>query len=139
MSTRRSKAGLALSMAALLALTPLVGGIGVAQEDTGQAMVDAEADARATEGGPLWFGAGCCLGVIGVVIAFVTEPSPPPARIIGKSSSYAMMYSQTYRRIGKKEQGKMAVYGWASGCAMGSILYVIAVLTVVEAVDDVLF
>ena len=42
-----------------------------------RAVLEATQDAQADENGTLWFFAGCILGLIGVVIAYVAEPSPP--------------------------------------------------------------
>ena len=70
--------------------------------DAARAAMEATQDAQADENGALWFFAGCLLGVIGVVIAYVAEPTPPPARLMGKSPEYLAIYMQTYRSEGRR-------------------------------------
>lgn len=79
--------------------------------DAAEAAAAGERDAIADSSSAAWFMLGCLLGGIGVIIAFVAEPSPPPARYIGKSPEWVMAYSQAYKSAGRSSQGKSAIFG----------------------------
>ncbi len=73
--------------------------------------MEATQDAQADENGTLWFFAGCLLGLIGVVIAAVAEPTPPPARLMGKSPEYLAVYTQTYKSAGQLRAAAVRLCG----------------------------
>jgi hypothetical protein len=73
--------------------------------------MEGERDGAADSSGAAWFMLGCLLGGIGVIIAYVAEPTPPPARYIGKSPEWVMAYSQAYKSAGRSAQGKSAILG----------------------------
>jgi hypothetical protein len=79
--------------------------------DAAAAAAEGERDAIAESSSAAWFMLGCLLGGIGVIIAFVAEPTPPPARFIGKSPEWIMAYSQAYKSAGRSSQGKSAIFG----------------------------
>ena len=79
--------------------------------DPARATMEATQDAQADENGALWFFAGCLLGVIGVVIAYVADPTPPPARLMGKSPEYLAIYMRTYQSEGRSAQVRSALWG----------------------------
>lgn len=106
------------------------------QEDLGKARVDGERDANADTSGILWFGAGCALGAIGIVLGFVIDPSPPAARLMGKSPEYVAAYSASYKSAGKSAQGKLAIYGCATTTLVVLAIYIIIIATAVKAVND---
>lgn len=90
--------------------------------EAASAAMAAENDADADTSDALWFGAGCLLGLLGVLVAYVIEPSPPLVRLMGKSSEYVVFYTAAYKSAGKSAQGKNALYG----CTAITILYVAA-------------
>lgn len=98
-----------------------------ASESAAAAAVAAEADAHADTSGALWFGAGCLLGVIGILVAYVVEPHPQATRLLGKSSDYIQAYSLAYKSAGKSAQTKMALYGCAAGTLTYVVVYALAV------------
>jgi len=63
------------------------------------------------------------------------EPSPPPARLLGKSPEYAMTYTQSYRHAGKREQGSKAITGCLVGTAVGVVLYLAVLSSVANSTD----
>jgi hypothetical protein len=79
--------------------------------DSARAVQEATQDAQADNNGALWFFAGCLLGLIGVIIAAVADPSPPMARVMGKSPEYVTIYTSTYRSAGHTAQLHSAMWG----------------------------
>ncbi len=71
--------------------------------DLAPALLQAELDARNQISGALWFGAGCLLGLIGVVLGYVISPTPPAAAMIGKAPDYVIAYSSRYQQVGKQK------------------------------------
>ncbi len=89
------------------------------------AMADGERDAAADTNAVAWLAVGCLVGILGVVIGYVVEPSPPPTRLLGKSPEYVTSYTQSYRYAGKQVQGKKALVGCLVGTAIGAVIYVV--------------
>jgi hypothetical protein len=100
--------------------------------DTARAVMEATQDAQADENGVLWFFAGCLLGVIGVVIAAVADPSPPPARLIGKSPEYLAIYTQTYRSEGRSAQLRSSLWGVGTVVLVVVVIWIIIVVSVAK-------
>ena len=99
-----------------------------------EAMIAAERDARNDVNTGLWFLGGCLGGVIGLVVAYAVEPSPPATRLLGKSPEYVAFYTDAYTETAKNRQVNSAV----GGCVVNAIataVYVVAVLAALE--DDV--
>jgi hypothetical protein len=94
---------------------------------TAQAITDAQADTNGT----LWFFVGC-LGLIGILIAYVAEPTPPPARLLGKSPEYVANYANAYKSAGKSAQGKQAIIGCAVGTAIAVAIYAVIVFAILN-------
>jgi hypothetical protein len=79
--------------------------------DSDQGLADGTADAEADTNTVLWFGAGCVLSLVGVLIGYVVEPSPPPSRYVGRSPEYVAAFSSAYRSAGSSAQGRSAIFG----------------------------
>ncbi len=101
--------------------------------DAGRASAEGVQDADADINGTLWFFAGCLIGVIGIAIAYFAEPSPPPARLMGKSAEYVAIYTGAYKTEGKSVQGRHAIYGCLVGTAVGVAIYIILVVLVLKS------
>lgn len=101
--------------------------------DAGRASAEGVQDADADINGTLWFFAGCLIGVIGIAIAYFAEPSPPPARLMGKSAEYVAIYTGAYKTEGKSVQGRHAIYGCLVGTAVGVAIYIIIVVLVLKS------
>lgn len=99
--------------------------------DAGRAAAEGVQDANADINGTLWFFVGC-LGIIGIAVAYFAEPSPPPARLMGKSAEYVMIYSTSYKSEGKSIQGRHAIYGCLVGTAIAVAIYIIIVVAIVK-------
>ena len=123
---------LSLVMAILIFSMPFVA---LAQQNLrAEAMIAAERDARNDVNTGLWFLGGCLGGVIGLVVAYAVEPSPPATRLLGKSPEYVAFYTDAYTETAKNRQVNSAV----GGCVVNAIataVYVVAVLAALE--DDV--
>jgi hypothetical protein len=99
--------------------------------DAGRAAAEGVQDADADINGTLWFFVGC-LGIIGIAVAYFAEPSPPPARLMGKSAEYVMLYTSAYKTEGKSIQGRHAIYGCLVGTALIVAIYVVLIVTVLK-------
>jgi len=103
--------------------------------DAGRAAAEGVQDADADINGTLWFFVGC-LGIIGIAVAYLAEPSPPPARLMGKSAEYVMLYSTAYKSEGKSIQGRHAIYGCLVGTAIIVAIYVVLIVTVLKNANN---
>ena len=103
--------------------------------DTSRAVMEATADAQADTNGVLWFFAGCLLGLIGVVIAAVADPTPPPARLMGKSPEYLAVYTQTYKSEGHSAQLHSALWGLGTAVVVVVVIYVILIVAIVHTTN----
>lgn len=77
-------------------------------------------DVDAEVSGPMWFLLGCF--VIGLPLAYLSEPTPTPSRMLGKSDAWVVSYAGTFRRVAKARHKDMAVYGCLTGAAVTLIL-----------------
>ena len=94
-----------------------------------EAIVAAERDAQNDVDKGLWFLGGCFGGVIGVIIAYGVEPSPPATRLLGKSPEYVAFYTQAYAEKAKKLQTNSAL----GGCCVSALYMAIYVVTMFAA------
>jgi len=101
--------------------------------DAARATTEAMNDARADTNGTLWFFAGCLLGVIGIIIAYVAEPTPPPARLMGKSPEYLAIYTTTYKSEARSIQGRAAIWGTATAVAVFVVIYIVVIVAIVKS------
>lgn len=88
----------------------------------------AEMDADQETSGTLWFVAGCGLGILGVIGAYVIKPSPPASKLVGKSPEYVASYSDCYQAKAKSIQTTNAWYGFGA-----YVVFVVIYVAVVVA------
>lgn len=81
-----------------------------------------EQAARSNVNGTLWFAAGCLIGVIGVLIAYVYEPNPPSMMLMGKSPEYVMAFTDAYKTTGKSIQTRQAWTGCLTAVVVSTLL-----------------
>ncbi len=87
------------------------------------AKTSAERDAEADTKRLIWVGGnfglsvvgGCLLGSVGLLGAYIYEPSPPASRMMGKSPEYIMFYTDAYKAKAQNLQMKYATIGCISG------------------------
>ncbi len=80
-------------------------------------------DANKDVDGCLWLGAGCFANIYGIAAAYVIVPSPKVSQLIGKSSDYILIYSETYRKTAKNIQ----VTRSTQGCLIFASLYLLMI------------
>ncbi len=76
-----------------------------------EACVEARMDAQREVNTGMWFAIGFFLGVVGWLIAYVMEPSPPAAKLIGADPEYVAVYTQCYKAEAKRLQADAALKG----------------------------
>jgi hypothetical protein len=103
-------------------------------EDLASACAQGSADAQRDTSG-MWFFAGC-LGIIGILLAYLVEPSPPVSSIFNKSPQYVAMYTDCYKSAGKSAQGRKALVGCAVVAAIEVVLYVAYILIIIAALEE---
>jgi len=81
--------------------------------------MDAERDAESDANKTIWFIAGCCGGIVGLIIAYAIEPSPPAVKLLGKSPEYVATYTDCYKAKRKSIQTKTAM----TGCGITTVVY----------------
>lgn len=89
--------------------------------------VDAEREAERKTSKILWYGAGCLLNGLGIILAYVVVPTPSASALVGKSSDYVAYYTDAYRDKAKSIQTKYAWYGCGT-CALVYIAYYVVLI-----------
>lgn len=98
----------------------------------GQAVIDAEHDAAVAADPLLWMVgtligtsvAGCLFcGLPAIGVAYIHQPSPPAARLMGKSPEYVMLYTQTYKEKIRSHQVMDATISCVGGSIVAALLW----------------
>lgn len=110
---------LALLMVVLIFSAPFVA-IAQQQEvsEMVQAKIDAQQDAASDVNPMLWFGSGFLCGVFAVGGAVLYKPTIDPVRLMGKSPSYVVVYTDTYNATARNKQLLSSSLGCLVGCAV---------------------
>lgn len=74
--------------------------------------VTAEQDAQNDANKLLWLVAGLALNVIGLITAYVYEPSPPATRLFEKSEEEVLFYTEAYKAKSRQIQLTSALIGF---------------------------
>ena len=98
-----------------------------------EAINDAERDAQNDVNTSLWFLGGCLGGVVGVIVAYAVEPSPPIIRLLGKSPEYVAFYTDAYSQTARKRQVNSALVGCAVNGLGVAVIYGVAIAAAVGA------
>ena len=70
-------------------------------------------------------GSSCLLHGGGLAATFMSESTPPPSRLVGKSAEYVNFYTDAYRTESRRSKALWGVIGSASGClVVGGILLI---------------
>ena len=88
---------------------------GIMQDECSEARADADRETS----GILWFMAGCCIGGLGVLGAYVIKPSPPAVKLMGKTPEYVASYTDCYK---DEAQGIQTKWAWI-GCGAVAVVY----------------
>ena len=98
--------------------------------DQHQARIAAERDAEADVSKLVWIVVGFALNVIGILIAYIYEPSPPLSRIHDQSQEYTLFYTDAYKAKVRHIQLVHAAIGFAIeiGIALIIILFFMSIV-----------
>ena len=110
-------AGIVLVLVFAMVAAPLL-----AQQATNDYLQGKQDGERDAQGNGNWFFAGC-LGLVGVLIAYVVEPSVPTEQLMGKSPEYVRGYEEGYKRKTKSKNATKAVYGCLTLGCVEVVLY----------------
>jgi len=91
-----------------------------------------EQAARANVNGTAWLAIGCIGGLLGVIVAYVYEPSPSATMLLGKSPEYVAAYTDAYKTTAKKVQTGKA---W-TGCIAFTVIYVAIYVLAIAAAES---
>ncbi len=110
----------------------------LAQQDEFMAgRIAGEQAARASTNGTLWLAAGCLFTWVGLLVAYIYEPSPPATMLLGKSPEYVAAYTDAYKTTAKSVQSRKALTGCIVNAVISAVLYA-ALIAAAEA-DDGLY
>ena len=80
-----------------------------------QARMDGERDAETDVRKILWIVVGFFANLVGVLIAYVYQPSPPATRLFEKSQEYVMFYTEAYKSKSRSIQLTNSLIGLGIG------------------------
>lgn len=120
---RKLQVPLIALLSVLLVAIPLTGALAqqqtTPQEPSAADIIrQAESDADADESGTIYGVGGFLCGIFGWLLATLSSPDVPAARLVGKSSNYVVMYSDAYKRKAKSNRTNAACIGWGIGSAV---------------------
>ena len=95
-----------------------------------QAIIDAKTDASKSDDLLIWGGGsflsalacGCLGGLAVVAVSQFNTPSPPPARFLGKSNEYVLLYTQTYQNERKRQRTQASLGGCIGGMVVNTLV-----------------
>ena len=97
------------------------------QPTTAQVYLTAEREAESDAKKMIWFFIGFLGSILGILIAFIYEPTPPTSRFLGKSSEYAALYTDSYKAKSRSVQVHQSVVGLGVAFGLG-ILWILFVI-----------
>lgn len=105
------------------------------QEDLMAGRIAGEQSASANVNKTTWMLIGCIGGLLGVIIAYVYEPSPPAVQLLGKSPEYVAAFTDAYKAAGKNVQTKNAWLGCFIGTGISTALYILGAVAAASSAD----
>lgn len=91
-----------------------------------QARMDGERDAETDVSRILWIVVGFFVSLIGVLIAYVYQPSPPATRLFEKSQEYVMFYTEAYKSKSRSIQLTNSLVGLAISIGITFLFFIFA-------------
>ena len=91
-----------------------------------QARMDGERDAETDVSRILWIVVGFFVNLVGVLIAYVYQPSPPASRLFEKSQEYVMFYTEAYKSKSRSIQVTNTLIGLGIGFGIGILFFIFA-------------
>ena len=98
--------------------------------DQHQAQIAAERDAEADVSKWVWLLVGFALNVVGILIAYIYQPSPPVSRIHDKSQEYTLFYTDAYQAKIRHIQLIQALIGCIIPVVFGMIVFLTVLGTI---------
>ena len=95
-----------------------------------QARIDGEQDAETEVSRILWIVIGFFISIIGVIIAFVYQPTPPASRMVEKSQEYVMFYTEAYKNKAKSIQLTNALIGMGIGIGISIMIFIFGMVLI---------
>lgn len=76
-----------------------------------QTYISAETDAQNDVNKIIWLVAGLALNLIGILIAYIYQPSPPATRLFDKSEEFRLFYTEAYKNKARSIQLIYSIIG----------------------------
>lgn len=96
-----------------------------------------EQAARANVNGTLWFVAGCFGTWLGVIAAYVYQPTPPATQLLGKTPEYVAAYTDAYKAAAKQAQTSKAWMGCIANVVVSVVVGVLYAAANADSGDEV--
>ena len=96
-----------------------------------------EQAARANTNGMLWMAIGCVGSWVGILAAYIYEPSPPTTPLLGKSPEYVAAYTDAYKETAKKVQTSKVWIGCITSVVLYTVFYVVLYAAAATTTDTV--
>jgi hypothetical protein len=129
---KKLKGKICVSIAVVMAFVVFATPILAQQGEIMAGRMAGEQSARANVNGNIWMLAGCVGSWLGVLLAYIYEPTPPATMLLGKSPEYVAAYTDAYRATAKSIQISKV---W-TGCIISGVLYLVYVVLVVAAAES---
>ena len=91
--------------------------------DQHQARIQGEQDAEQDVTKILWVVVGFFISLIGILIAYIYQPSPPATRLIDKSHEYTMFYTEAYQAKSRSVQLTYSAIGFAISAGLSILIF----------------
>ncbi len=109
-------------------------------ENRHQIEIDAEQDAKSDVNMILWLAVGFAMNIVGILIAYIYQQSPPVTRTFEKSHEYVVFYSEAYKSKTRSLQLKYSIIGFLFIVVIGLFLlliYVAVIFTMYEKIENI--
>ena len=93
------------------------------------AEIAAEKDAKSDVNKIIWVCAGLFGNILGILAAYIYQPTPPLSRLFDKSDVYKMFYTDTYKADTRREQSIYALIGLLIVIGFNIFLFVFVVFS----------
>ncbi len=104
-----------------------------------QMQIDGERDAQSDTNKLLWFFVGLALNIVGILIAYIYQQTPPATRTFEKTQEYIVFYTEKYKSTSRDIQVKFAVIGFLVFLALMFtlvIIYIAIIFTMYSEMPD---
>ena len=103
-----------------------------------QIQIDGERDAQSDTNKLLWFFVGLALNIVGILIAYIYQQTPPATRTFEKTQEYIVFYTEKYKSTSRNIQVKFAVIGFLVVLALMFTLILIYIAFIFAMYSEIL-